>query len=623
MRIRVELNTPHGLACGGRFGMKPYDFQRDCYAGIVNNLTIKRNHGMLVMLPVGSGKTTIMHLLMTCLFERAPEGSVERVMAIMAPNLIMNFKIKLIGFILGKAYESQVYSMREAELDTVLRMNIPYYDRLWLVKTTEFHKYCGNQAEPDPEYAKRCAEYCNEKTVLLMDEAHESVLGMKKMSDDQGGESTDGQSIYLTLLRCSKKAMVVLYTATPAVNAPVELFKLLYLVNNGIDETRAPLISALLKGGSKQFTETNCAKYVKEFTEYSSWYKDKVLYANKERLNIKYPPHTLTRVPVQLSKQYYVRMMEELHKKTRDVAHMNARQMALQIPIYVNDQGQPTTKPARHMASEKYQKILKDIEDVVRDKGNRIVIFSELVTSCFVPLRQDLSRRNIAYCTFSGEPADKRYQSLELQTNVGTSIELLNESARQLFQRGICHVILVSVGTGGAGVDLQNGTHVFFMHPLWSEAMQEQAIARVVRPGGDPTRDIQVHVYSAVYDVPAVEKQAIVTRILEAKAAAAAATGGAAEAPAKKAPKRTQGIRNKGMTGDEAAAGIIEQKSAIIKPFLDIVKAEGLAVFTSFHPNGVDSRPIDEQQSLAGPSDPASLLRPPPVINLADSDDDF
>jgi SNF2 family DNA or RNA helicase len=113
--------------------------------------------------------------------------------------------------------------------------------------------------------------------------------------------------------------------------------------------------------------------------------------------------------------------------------------------------------------SSKYERLEADLEEVAAS-GRKAIVFSQWVSTL-----QTLSERL------------RRFQPLEYHGQVPTGKrDGVIEEFRNNSQR---HVMLISYGAGGVGLNLQFAEYVFLFDRWWNPAVEDQAINRAHRIG--------------------------------------------------------------------------------------------------------------------------------------------
>ncbi len=553
MRVRL-VPDEESKECHERFGVKPRQYQLSAYRKYLTNLTLYGHHGGLIMTPVGSGKSLIMHLMTVCFLETIP-NAFERVVAVMAPNLVMNFKQQLLLFCTGFDSDTidTILHMKPNELEQALELNVPHYDKIIIKKMTTFRTECLLDT----------ATYCVGKTLFIVDEAHQVIAAeeeakMRRQEDEVIDLTRDESSkIFDVLKRCSDKGKVLLFTATPVVNSPTDVLKLLMLVNG--KPFRSDMLNTLVEKNAKYDDFSESARIA--FQAERNMYEGKVLYLNELLLGqqgVKYPQQIFETVATVLADDEYADMLHAVYENNKqDVAHGRAIMHTLTYTVTAED----GTIGGR--ARPKLKRIVSDIESILSSQQEaRIIVFCAYLERGISALRQMLHKKGIMSCSFTGEEASIRQPSVEVEDE-SMSGDDLNEKSRIMFQDGKCRVILVTFGSGGCGVDLSHATHVLFAHKPWTSAAYIQAVARAVRPSRTTSDDkmVEIRMYTCIFQGSDDTRRRVVEEIR------------------RKSGLKLQGLSGKGLTGDEILENIVEAKNRVMDPYIEILRIEGLKTF--------------------------------------------
>lgn len=122
------------------------------------------------------------------------------------------------------------------------------------------------------------------------------------------------------------------------------------------------------------------------------------------------------------------------------------------------------------MPSAKIDALIEHLHDVV-DGGHRALVFSQF-TSFLAKVREHLDDAGIDYCYLDGSTRDRA--------------AVLNA-----FKSGAAPVFLISLKSGGFGLNLTEADYCFIMDPWWNPATEAQAIDRTHRIG--QTRNVMVY----------------------------------------------------------------------------------------------------------------------------------
>ncbi|PTM13554.1 MAG: ATP-dependent helicase [Bacteroidetes bacterium] len=145
--------------------------------------------------------------------------------------------------------------------------------------------------------------------------------------------------------------------------------------------------------------------------------------------------------------QYRMLVVQTLTKLRQLVNH----------PVLVN--------PDYDKGSGKYQDILEQWE-VIQRSGHKVLLFSSFVKHLEL-FRQELERRGAPYAWLTGDLTQAK-----------------RKAAIQSFQEDpAVQSFLISIKTGGTGLNLTAADYVFILDPWWNPTTEQQAIARAHRIG--------------------------------------------------------------------------------------------------------------------------------------------
>ncbi|MFA9479199.1 SNF2-related protein [Phycisphaerales bacterium AB-hyl4] len=113
--------------------------------------------------------------------------------------------------------------------------------------------------------------------------------------------------------------------------------------------------------------------------------------------------------------------------------------------------------------SAKLDALLEQLDDVIGE-GSKALVFSQF-TSMLSLVRRQLDARGIPYCYLDGQTRNRR------------------EVVRQFQEDETTPVFLISLKTGGFGLNLTAAEYVFILDPWWNPAVEQQAIDRTHRIG--------------------------------------------------------------------------------------------------------------------------------------------
>jgi len=124
-----------------------------------------------------------------------------------------------------------------------------------------------------------------------------------------------------------------------------------------------------------------------------------------------------------------------------------------------------------YLCSAKFLKSLEIIKQI--PVGDKVIVFSQWEHTLNV-FRSHLDRNGIKYLQYNGS-LDTKERS-----------QVLNA-----FRNSATQVLLITIQSGGVGLDLNFANHVILMDSWWNHALEEQAIDRVYRIG--QKKKVEVH----------------------------------------------------------------------------------------------------------------------------------
>ena len=137
------------------------------------------------------------------------------------------------------------------------------------------------------------------------------------------------------------------------------------------------------------------------------------------------------------------------------------------------------------IASAKIPAISDALSDAV-ENGHKVVVFFNFIAGIEL-LGEELERNHISYAVMTGATSDR-------------------QSVVERFQNDpVCRVLLMTLKTGGVGLNLTAADTVFIAEPWWNKAAEEQAVGRLHRMGQK----------SVVHSFSVITSQTIEERILQ------------------------------------------------------------------------------------------------------------
>jgi SNF2 family DNA or RNA helicase len=127
------------------------------------------------------------------------------------------------------------------------------------------------------------------------------------------------------------------------------------------------------------------------------------------------------------------------------------------------------------MSSSKFDKILELIGEL--PTGEKMIVFSQWTQTLDI-LAQHLQKENIEYLQYHGD------------LSISQKNAVLNR-----FQKGSAQVMLMTIQSGGVGLNLTMASKCVLVDPWFNKALEEQAIDRIYRIG--QTRPVEIHRFYA------------------------------------------------------------------------------------------------------------------------------
>lgn len=120
-------------------------------------------------------------------------------------------------------------------------------------------------------------------------------------------------------------------------------------------------------------------------------------------------------------------------------------------------------KSKEKLPSSKFELLLDLLETIV-EENHKVLIFSNF-TGVLRLLKRELNKRKIGFCYMDGSTSNRKETVQKFQSD---------ESKK---------VFLMTIKTGGVGLNLTAASYVFIMDPWWNPATESQAIDRTHRIG--------------------------------------------------------------------------------------------------------------------------------------------
>ena len=117
----------------------------------------------------------------------------------------------------------------------------------------------------------------------------------------------------------------------------------------------------------------------------------------------------------------------------------------------------------KDVESTKFSVLLPYLRDIV-NKGQKLIVFSNF-TKILMLLKEDLKKEGIDFLYLDGKVKER-----------GALVERFQNDPKQ-------QVFLISIKTGGLGLNLTKADYIFILDPWWNKSVENQAISRSHRLG--------------------------------------------------------------------------------------------------------------------------------------------
>ncbi len=265
-----------------------------------------------------------------------------------------------------------------------------------------------------------------------------------------------------------KAKFKVALTGTPIENNLSELYALFHLVAPGLLGSRQDFQRHYVK--PEDLPEENV-----EFLR--AKLKPLILRRRKQDLSLELPDKTENQIFVEFSKKqkelYRNTALSWSQKVNEAINQKGASQSKLYMLTALLRLRQVCSDPAA-LPSVVYKEvppkisILLDMLEEITEEGHSAIVFTQFM-STFARLKDLLKKHNIkAFEMHGGTPRKDR----EI---------LLKEFSSEISEKG--SVLLMTLKTGGVGLNLTKASYVFHLEPWWNPAVENQATDRVHRLG--------------------------------------------------------------------------------------------------------------------------------------------
>ena len=379
--------------------------------------------GCLLFHSVGSGKTLTAVIFSHYYLTLKPD---HNVVIISPPSLLFNF----------------VEALKQYGLDIK--------DNRYKFETYE--KFCRNPNK-----------YVNEKTLLIIDEAHNFRAFITDTRNKNGKIITEA---------CEQCDKVLAMTGTPFVNKPYDIENIMAMIS---------------KRGNTQLLETEFNELIERPNMLHDYFDYRISYFNIMDTDSKkfFPNVDTLYVPITMDDEKYIKLARKVIKgraSTGDILDDYMYKDNIIKLLQTKKRNEETDEledvdkneaelrsfygSARQLsnfiAKKKFEYILQKIQD---NPNFKTIIYSVFMANCLILLKRILAQNNIKYVDIDGTVDTRKRQ---------TNLNQYNEA-----ESGV-NVLLISKA-GTEGVSTFGTRQIFICESQFNPASSEQAIARAIR----------------------------------------------------------------------------------------------------------------------------------------------
>jgi len=333
---------------------------------VANFLNDSDNRGLLVLHPVGTGKTLTAATVSQCFLKKNPKS---KVIIVTPTSLQGNFKKALI-----KDYG--VENMDQYEFYTIQSFVIA---------------------------SKRGRIKCNNK-LLILDEAHNLRTRIRKSKKGQEGVNA------IELLKCaSKSKKVLLLSATPSINSGYDMLNLF----------------AMIDGKEMPYTHMNFNKL--KPSDLIKYLKCKVsIYSPTEKdIRKSFPDKEEEEILIKMTPEYYQKYIEVLDNKIGEDHRFSLFGGSEDLIPFYNG----VRRAVNNLEEKNSPKVNWIMKKIINNRKSKFLIFSHFLGSGIELLQKRLEDNDINYVGINGSMSKKKRDEAISKYNKGISKILLISKA--------------------------------------------------------------------------------------------------------------------------------------------------------------------------------------------------
>lgn len=407
------ISLPRPLPCVLRSSKEAKNRQAEVARYLLTHRAVIAAHG------IGTGKTLLAVLAGACALRNIP--TVNKVVVMSPRSLVANF------------YEAlRAYGPAHPEAFQV----ITFDDLVGVYKPLLTDEFGDMVADLRPFEQQMAHDFGD--AMLIVDEAH--VLRTTIVTAP-GQPLSKGVKPFVALHAAAQARRVLLLTATPVVNAPLDIVNLVAMARGDLEPLGRRGLERLVDNG---LLGEYCPRMF-------SFFKAKTQLDDYPRV-VRHDEHL---VMTKAQQTDYERI--ELDALTEDDAHLDVGD-----PLsFYSGIRQAVNLPDIGIKAERIAEILLAEPAAA---GRRAIVLSAFLKHGISVVEDALDNAGLTYTVISGETSD------------GMRVE-----AKRQFDADEVNVIILSMGAGGTGLSFDRVRHLFLFEPSWNQATTDQAEGRAIR----------------------------------------------------------------------------------------------------------------------------------------------